>query len=141
MDVKKGEQAERNLKMSFFKAVKSFGFNMPMLVSIVLLIGLFKTFVTPEMISTVFTGNLLTDSLWGAGIGSVSAGSPITSYIIGGELIKENACGVYNVGTYFKSMYELAIATNKHVVPATGKFYDAMPTDVSMDLSKLEKLI
>ena len=90
MKNEKNEQAERNLKISFFKAVKSFGFNMPMLVSIILLIGLFKTFVTPEMISTVFTGNMLTDPLLGAGIGSISAGNPITSYIIGGELIKEN---------------------------------------------------
>lgn len=90
MNEKKGEQVERNLKMSFFKAVKSFGSTLPMLISIVLLIGLFKTFVTPEMIAMVFTGNMLTDPLLGAGIGSISAGNPITSYIIGGELIKEN---------------------------------------------------
>ena len=89
MDNEKNSQAERNLKKSFFKALKSFGSTLPMLLSIVLLIGIFKTFVTSEMISTVFTGNLLTDPLLGAGIGSVSAGNPITSYIIGGELINE----------------------------------------------------
>lgn len=90
MNEKKGEQSERDIKKSFFKALKSFGSTLPMLLSIVLLIGLFKTFVTPEMIATVFTGNMLTDPILGAGIGSISAGNPITSYIIGGELIKEN---------------------------------------------------
>ena len=89
MDNEKNSQGERNLKKSFFKAIKSFGSTLPMLISIVLLIGIFKTFVTPEMTSTVFTGNLLSDSLLGAGIGSISAGNPITSYIIGGELINE----------------------------------------------------
>ena len=90
MNEKKGEQTERDIKKSFFKALKSFGSTLPMLLSIVLLIGLFKTFVTAEMIATVFTGNMLTDPLFGAGIGSISAGNPITSYIIGGELIKED---------------------------------------------------
>ena len=84
MNKEKNNQMERSLKESFFKALKSFGSTLPMLISIVLLIGIFKTFVTPEMISAVFTGNLLGDSLLGAGIGSVSAGNPITSYIIGG---------------------------------------------------------
>ena len=89
MNDKKGEQEERDIKKSFFKAIKSFGSTLPMLLSIVLLIGIFKTFVTSEMIATVFTGNIITDPLLGASIGSVSAGNPITSYIIGGELINE----------------------------------------------------
>jgi len=37
--------------------------------------------------SRVFTGGFL-DPVIGAGIGSIAAGNPITSYILGGELMK-----------------------------------------------------
>ena len=74
---------------SFYKALKSFGVMLPVLLGVILLIGLFKTYITPELISSVFTGSLFQDTLLGSVIGSVSAGNPITSYIIGGELLKE----------------------------------------------------
>ena len=86
----KEKEGKRSIKGSFFKAIKSFGKSLPMIVGIVLLIGLFRTYVTPEMISSVFTGNFFTDMLFGAGVGSVAAGSPITGYIIGGVLLEEN---------------------------------------------------
>jgi len=74
---------------SFYKALKSFGVTVPILLGVVLLLGLFKIYITPELISSVFTGNLFRDTLLGSIIGSVSAGNPITSYIIGGELLNE----------------------------------------------------
>ena len=54
-----------------------------------MLLGLFKIYITPELLSSVFTGNLFRDTVLGSVIGSISAGNPITSYIIGGELLKE----------------------------------------------------
>jgi len=74
---------------SFQKALKSFGVMLPVLLGVILLIGLFKTYITPELISSIFIGNLYQDTLLGSVIGSVSAGNPITSYIIGGELLNE----------------------------------------------------
>ena len=74
---------------SFLKALKSFGAMLPVLLGVILLIGLFKTYITSELISTVFIGNLFQDTLIGSVLGSISAGNPITSYIIGGELLKE----------------------------------------------------
>jgi len=73
----------------FYKALKSFVVMLPVLLGVILLIGLFKTYITPDLISSVFTGDLYQDSFIGSIIGSVSAGNPITSYIIGGELLKE----------------------------------------------------
>ncbi|MCK4456785.1 MAG: hypothetical protein KAW39_03505 [Thermoplasmata archaeon] len=61
-----------------------------MLIGVVLLLGLFRTFVSKETISSVFTGDVMSDTLIGALIGSVSAGNPILSYIIGGELLNEH---------------------------------------------------
>lgn len=89
----KGNQNDWGVKnkvaTSFYRALKSFGSSLPMLLGVILLLGLFRTFVTPEMISSVFTGEMLGDTLIGTGIGSLSAGNPITSYIIGGELTNE----------------------------------------------------
>ena len=42
-----------------------------------------------EIISAIFTGQWLLDTLIGSFIGSISAGNPVTSYIIGGELLNE----------------------------------------------------
>lgn len=74
---------------SFYKALKSFGVVLPVLLGVVLLLGLFKIYVTSELISSVFTGELFRDTALGSMIGSISAGNPITSYIIGGEMLKE----------------------------------------------------
>jgi predicted Fe-Mo cluster-binding NifX family protein len=62
-------------------------FNMaPILVGVVLLIGIFQIFVSEELVSSIFTGHWASDTLLGACLGSVIAGNPINSYIIGGEL-------------------------------------------------------
>ena len=60
---------------------------LPQLAGIILLIGLFQTFVTGTMIASIFSGSILKDTIIGSAIGSISAGNPVTSYIIGGELI------------------------------------------------------
>ena len=80
---------KETIAASFYKALKSFGVMLPVLLGVILLIGLFKTYITPDIISSIFKGKLFQDTLLGSLIGSVSAGNPITSYIIGGELLKE----------------------------------------------------
>jgi predicted Fe-Mo cluster-binding NifX family protein len=61
---------------------------LPILVGVVLLIGLFTAFVSKDMLASIFSDNLALDTLWGAFLGSILAGNPINSYIIGGELLK-----------------------------------------------------
>ncbi|OYT57855.1 permease [Euryarchaeota archaeon ex4484_162] len=75
--------------MSFYKAFKSFISAFPVLLGVILLLGLFKTFVSPQMITSVFTGEPLRDTLIGSSLGSILTGNPITSYVIGGELLKD----------------------------------------------------
>ena len=74
--------------MSFYRAFKSLGSALPMLLGVVLLLGLFLTCVPKQFIASVFTGELFRDTVIGSAVGSISAGNPITSYIIGGELMK-----------------------------------------------------
>jgi len=61
---------------------------LPILAGVVLLIGLFNAFVSKDFLSSIFSGNMALDTLWGACFGSIFAGNPINSYVIGGELLK-----------------------------------------------------
>jgi uncharacterized membrane protein YraQ (UPF0718 family) len=80
----------RSIFPAFLKAVKGFRTAIPVLLAVILLLGIFRTFVSEKMIASVFTGDLIKDTLLGSIIGSISAGNPINSYVIGGELLKNN---------------------------------------------------
>lgn len=83
------KKKQKNILVSFYKAFKSFGVSLPILLGVILLLGLFRTNISPQLISTVFKGELLRDTIIGSILGSISAGNAITSYIIGAELLKE----------------------------------------------------
>lgn len=53
-------------------------------------------------------------------------------------LIKDNACGVYNIGTELKTMFELAIQSNK-VKPIFKPFL--APSNTSMNTNKLQNAL
>ncbi len=71
-------------KKTFFSFLEM----LPLLLSILLLVSLFITAVPKSLYAKIFTKNAALDSVIGAILGSVSAGQPVTSYIIGGELLK-----------------------------------------------------
>lgn len=85
-----GYKKNRSILSSFTRALNGFQTTMPVLLGVILLLGLFKTFISEEMIASVFSGNLIKDTLLGSLMGSISAGTPISSYIIGGELLKNH---------------------------------------------------
>ena len=63
----------------------------------------------------------------------------IASLII--ELINVDASGIVNVGTKRKNVHQLAVQTNSMVVPVYEYLNPEMPTDISMDLSKMKELL
>jgi len=69
---------------------------LPVLIGVVLLMGLFNAFVSREALASVFSGNTALDALWGACFGSILAGNPITSYVIGAGL-QEQGVSMYAV--------------------------------------------
>ena len=73
---------------SLWKAFKSFSNFIPILLGVILSAGLFQSFLSKDMIASLFAGQVLRDTLIGTLIGSILAGNPITSYVIGGELLK-----------------------------------------------------
>ena len=83
------DKKQKNLLFSFYKSFKSFGASVPVLIGVILLLGLFRVNVSPRLISSIFRGDFFGDVLIGSVFGSISAGNPLTSYIIGAELLKE----------------------------------------------------
>jgi uncharacterized membrane protein YraQ (UPF0718 family) len=105
---------------AFYKAIKSFVKNLPVLIGVILLIGLFKIYIPAELISSVFTGNVFQDTFSGSLIGSISAGNPITSYIIGGELLKEGV-SLYAVTAFIAAWVTVGIIQLPVEISTLGK--------------------
>ena len=79
-----------------------------MLLAVIGLIGLFKAYITPEMLKTLFNGATLHDMLIGTAVGGISVGQPFLSYIIGGELLDHGA-SFYGVTAFILSFVTLGV--------------------------------
>jgi uncharacterized membrane protein YraQ (UPF0718 family) len=88
-DKQQASNGKKTFTNAFQRTFKSFGTVLPMIIGVVLLLGLFRVFITTKIINAVFTGNVLRDTILGSLIGSISAGNAIASYLIGGELLKQ----------------------------------------------------
>ena len=61
----------------------------PIILGVFLLLSLVTAIIPQEFYSKAFTNIPAIDAFIGAILGSISAGNPLTSYIIGGELLKQ----------------------------------------------------
>jgi len=86
--MKKQETLIQKTAISFRKALKSFSFSLPILLGIIILVGIIQVYLTKEMISNIFSGSII-DYFSASLLGSVLAGNPVTSYILGGELLSQ----------------------------------------------------
>jgi len=102
----------QNKKLSFIQILKrsamAFASMLPMILGVVGLVGLFQTLITPEFLSSFFTGNVLWDTLVGTIAGGIAAGQAMVSYIIGGELLKEGI-SMYAVSAFVLSWVTLGV--------------------------------
>jgi uncharacterized membrane protein YraQ (UPF0718 family) len=79
--------AEVHLGQSFRKTVQTFINVLPVIVGMILMTSFMIT-LFPEQISAGLFGNGdILDTLLGATIGSIAAGHPLASYLLGGELL------------------------------------------------------
>jgi len=79
------EDIETTLKQSLFKATKAFSKALPLIFGMMLLVS-FASLIPKSFYTTVFRGSIF-DVLIGDIVGSISAGNPVTSYILGGEML------------------------------------------------------
>lgn len=77
------------IKTSLKATIKSFAQVLPIVLGVLMLLSLVLVLVPATIYGRVFTGGEILDPLVGAVLGSVAAGNPITSYIIGGELMDQ----------------------------------------------------
>ena len=76
------------LKRAGRSVLNSFKMSMPILIGVLVLISL-VTSIPEGFFVKFFTGNTIIDPLSGAIMGSIATGSPLTSYLIGGELLQK----------------------------------------------------
>jgi len=77
-----------NFKKSFQKTLATFYYSLPILVGVLLLVSILNNLLKNSY-SNFFTRHYIKDSLVGSILGSVSFGIPLTSYVIGGELLNQ----------------------------------------------------
>ena len=111
-------------------AARQFARLLPVLVGVVFLMGLFNTFVSRALLSTVFSGNVVMDALWGACIGSIVAGNPINSYIIGGELLAYGV-SLYAVTALIIAWVNVGLVQLPAEIAALGRRFALMRTTAS----------
>ncbi len=103
---------QQKQKATFLQILKrsavGFASMLPMILGVVGLVGLFQTLITPELLSSFFTGNVLYDTLVGTVAGGIAAGQAMVSYIIGGELLKEGI-SMYAVSAFVLSWVTLGV--------------------------------
>ena len=68
------------------RGLRQFRSFLPLLVGVILLLGLLRGFVPEKALLSMFSGSVFYDSFWGACMGSILAGNPVNSYVIGKSL-------------------------------------------------------
>lgn len=82
-------EEKTSFKDALRKSARSIWMSFPILLGAVLLISLSSALIPKEAIAGFFSAIPFLDSLIGGAVGSILAGNPITSYIIGGELLEQ----------------------------------------------------
>lgn len=82
-------QKER-IKQAGVQTLNAVKMSFPTLVGILLLTSFMITVIPDTLYTQVFFGNNVIDAFVGAIAGSIAAGNPMTSYIIGGELVNND---------------------------------------------------
>ena len=80
-------QANERLKSSLKKTTRTFFNVLPIIVGMLLMTSLVVTIFPEQISSGLFGKGDVLDTLLGASFGSIAAGHPLVSYILGGELL------------------------------------------------------
>jgi len=116
------------------KTARQFGKMLPILISIVLLMGLFRAFVSKEMLVSVFSGNKILDTIWGACFGSILPGNPINSYIIGGEML-DKGVNLFAVTAFMMTWVSVGLIQLPAEMVALGRRFSILRNSISFVVS------
>jgi len=85
------KEKEHALFTATKKSCRQLWMSLPILLGAMLLVSLVNSAVSKQTMISLFGRIPFVDSLIGSGIGSILAGNPITSYVVGGELLAQGA--------------------------------------------------
>lgn len=88
LEKNKEPNKKQRLKQAVFKAGKGLYKALPLLLGTILLVSLFSL-IPKSFYASIFQKNAFLDSIIGTIVGSVSAGNPLSSYVLGGELLNQ----------------------------------------------------
>lgn len=80
---------EKSVKESARKSARVLWRSTPILIGVVLLVSLANTLIPKSAYALVFRKIILIDSFIGSALGSILAGNPVTSYVLGGEMLSQ----------------------------------------------------
>ena len=106
---------------------------LPIFVGVVLLIGLFKAFISIDLLPSIFSGNALLDTLLGTGLGSILAGNPLNSYVIGGEML-EQGVSLFAMTAFITAWVTIGLVQLPAEMAALGKKFALIRNALSMVL-------
>ena len=101
-------EEKNRLKEAFKKAIIGFFSMLPMLFTIILLLGIFDVFITQDILSSLFVSNTFVDTIIGTSMGAVLTGNPMISYLLGGEL-SDAGVSIYAVTAFILSWVTLGV--------------------------------
>jgi len=90
------------------KALSVFIFMAPLLLGVIGLVGIIQTYITADIMASIFGWGIIGDTLIGTFSGAISSGNPAVSYLIGGELLEEGV-SLYAVTAFILSWVTLGI--------------------------------
>ncbi|HHE37962.1 MAG TPA: hypothetical protein ENL20_05245 [Candidatus Cloacimonetes bacterium] len=111
---------KKNFVTTLFQTAKGVAMTLPILIGIILCLGLFKTFVSVETIHKIFSGNVIFDTLIGSVVGSITAGNPINSYIIGEQLLADGV-SLYAIIAFLICWVTVGIVQLPYEISMLGK--------------------
>lgn len=112
------------------KSARQFVALLPVLAGVILLIGLLSPFVTKELLTNIFPGNVALDTIWGAIFGSIFAGNSINSYVIGGELMR-NSVSLFAVTALIVTWVTVGLVQLPAEIAAFGKRFALLRNGLS----------
>ncbi len=77
------------IKRSIINSARALWKSAPMIFGTILLVSLVSSIIPKSFYISVFSKNIILDSFIGSVVGSISMGTPIASYIFGGEMLAQ----------------------------------------------------
>jgi len=131
---------KEKFKTSVKKAGNSLWRMFPILLGTILLVSLANTLIPKDFFREVFTGSVFLDSFIAAGVGSILAGNPIISYIIGGELLNQGI-GIVSVTAFIVAWITVGIVQIPAESSILGKRFTLIRNTITFFLAILSGLL